>query len=195
VNSNTIGFVVDSNDPTLVVANPGSGRQDMSYTVVLTGAGFQSTEQVTLASPTGLIAPTTLPSTYVNSTTVNIPNWVLQPFPVGSYNVTVTNAGSNPSGAVSFVVLQGQPIITAINPTSARTGSTISGSVTGQYLYSTSVVYVDGGSTSAPLPTVFDAGVLYINTDLTGVPTGTYGVTVVNPGPLTSNAVPFTVTP
>ena len=45
------------------------------------------------------------------------------------------------------------------------------------------------------MPTVFDAGVLYINTDLTGVPTGTYGVTVVNPGPLTSNAVPFTVTP
>jgi hypothetical protein len=195
VDSNIVGFVVDSNDPTLVVANPGSGRQDMTYTVTLTGAGFQTSESVTISSPSGLIQPMTLPSTYVNSTTISIPNWMLETWPVGSYNLVVQNAGSNPSGAVSFVVLQGQPIITAINPSSAQTGSTINGSVTGQYLYPTSVVYVDGGSGSAPLPTTFDAGVLYINTDLIGVPTGNYGVTVVNPGPLTSNSVPFTVTP
>jgi len=195
VDSNEIGFVVDSNDPTLVSATPGNGRQDQTVNVTLAGAGFQPAATVTVSSPSGAIAPTAVAATWVSGASLQLNGWVLGALPVGNYNLVVQNPGSQPSGAAPFAVLEGTALNIQITPTSARTNTVVNGKVTGQYLYPTSVVYVDGGSGNSPLPTVFDGGALYVTTDLSGVPTGTYGVTVVNPGPLVSAAVPFTVTP
>ena len=55
---------------------------------------------------------------------------------------------------------------------------------------------MDGGPGNYyPLATTLDAGVLYVTASTAGVPAGIYEVTVVNPGPLTSNAMSFTLTP
>lgn len=193
--SNTVGFSVDPNDPSLFSATPaGAGQDQTAMNVTLNGAGFQSGAQAWVAF--GNNPPTSLSTTYVDAGTLLISGWNLNSYALGTYSLTVTNPGSSSSGATGFTVSYGTPTITGINPTGAPSNTVVDGgTVTGTWFYPASVAYVDAGTNGLiPMSTTYVSPTqLSVTQDLTGVPPGFYDVTVVNPGPLTSNKTSFQV--
>lgn len=207
--SNAVAFFVGGG-ATLLTLSPAAGRQDgASVTLDLTGAGFAPgiTATLTPIAPTPG-TPQTFTASFLGTTHAQVPNLALGALAVGAYQVTVVNPGGAASNALTFAVNEGTPVLTSISPTSAKTGTVVAGTASGQYLYPSSVAHVSGGTiTDSALPTTcagaVDAlgqctGGLSISADLTGIAAGPYSVTVVNPGsptPLVSAAQTFTVTP
>jgi hypothetical protein len=206
--SNAVTFFVGGS-VTLFAVSPAGGRQDQTVaTLDLTGAGFAPGVAATF-TPVGGGAPQSLTATFLGDTHAQLSNLALGGFAVGAYRVTVTNPGGTASNALTFAVNEGAPILVSISPTSARTGTTVAGTASGQYLYPSSVAHVSGpGLADSPLPTLCAAGTdalgqcnggqLSISADLTGIAAGSYSVTVVNPGspsPLVSVPQTFQVDP
>lgn len=205
--SNAVTFFVGGG-VTLLTLTPAAGRQDGgSITLDLTGAGFAPGVTATF-TPIAGGASQSFTASFLGDTHAQVPNLVLGALAVGAYRVTVVNPGGTASNALTFAVNEGAPILASISPTSARTGTTVAGTASGQYFYPSSVAHVTGpGLTDSALPTACAAaanglgqctGGLSISADLTGIATGTYSVTVVNPGspsPLVSLPQSFQVTP
>jgi hypothetical protein len=125
---------------------------------------------------------------------------------VGTYNLTVQNSAGQ-SSALSFQVNPGAPIVQSLSTTCVNIGSYVAASVTGQFLYPSSVAHVSGpGIGNSVLPTACALGnlvlgqcangTLDIAVDLTGpsaIQVGSYTLTIVNPGPLSSASTTITV--
>ncbi|HET9595787.1 MAG TPA: hypothetical protein VFP65_09415, partial [Anaeromyxobacteraceae bacterium] len=125
--------------------------------------------------------------------------------PIGQHQLRVVNPGGAAASPAAFSITEGTPVVAAVDvgPSSpcVVASATFSGSLTGSYLYPTSVVRVSGGSiVDSPLTTscLFgtDAlgqcvnGKLRVAADLSQV-SGPFAVTVWNPGspsPLTGAA-------
>jgi hypothetical protein len=177
---------------------PAGVRQDQAGAVelVLTGYGFLDGVAVTLRTPSGALQA--LPTTYVGATEVRASGITPSTLAVGQYDVTVTNPGSPASNALKFSVTEGTPVLSAISPTCVVPSAVFAGSATGSFLYPRSVVRVSGNSIiDSPLETSCVSGAdplgrcvggLRVVADLSGIPPGTYDVTVVNPGLLRSSA-------
>lgn len=198
--SNATGFVVESNEPTLVSVSPAGGRQDTSVDLTLSGARFLSGAVVSISSAT--LASTPLTTTYQDANTVKVLGLALGGYALGGYQLVVRNPGSNPSASVSFTVTEGTPVIASVNPNTASIGGTqpISATLTGTYFYPSSVVSVTGGGlTDSPLPTTWLTSTsLRVTQDISGQTAGAYTLKVINPGspaPLQSNTAAFTLTP
>jgi hypothetical protein len=213
--SNAVGFIVLSNDPSLLSVSPASAKNDATaVALTLTGSGFQSGATVTLTEGTTvnvLAAPVTV--TVTNATTINVSGLNLTTYALGTWTVTVTNPGSKPSAGVAFTINPGTPILTSMNPNTASQGATqpSTSTLTGTYFYPTSVVHVASGTVavgSCPVPSAAVSDTPLITTyssptslsataDLSQVQQGTYNLWVVNPGspPLTSAQVTFCVGP
>jgi hypothetical protein len=198
--SNAVGFVVESNDPTLVSVAPGGARQDQTVTLTLSGNNFLPGATVGISSAT--LPEMMLAATLVDSRTLTVTGLALSSYPIGGYQLKVRNVGSNPSGAVSFTVTEGTPTLSMVMPSivSVSAAQPTSATLTGTFLYATSAVHISGnGITDSVLPTTFLSSTqLRVTQDLTGVQTGTYSIWVTNPAspsPLSSNTMMVTVNP
>jgi len=184
---------------------PASLRQDVATTqdMKLFGVGFVQGASVSLVVNGTAQA---LPATYAGPGELDVKLPAPSGLPVGALSLVVTNPGGATTAPASFLVSEGAPTISAIDPTCAVATPSFAGAVTGTFLYPTSVVRVTGGSiVNSPLVTSCllgtDAlgrcvnGQLRVVQDLTPVPPGVYAVTVWNPGspPLQATA-PTTIT-
>jgi hypothetical protein len=207
--SNAVGFLVLSNNPSLIsVAPPAANEDQTAVGLTLTGSGFQNGATVSLTQGT---TSNTIPAagvTVTNATTIQITGLNVTGYALGVWTVVVTNPGSNPSAGVTFTVDPGTPVLTGISPAMASQSAMqpTTATLTGNYFYSTSTVYASGGSLpdgGSPLPTSGCASStlpcmsITATADVSQVSTGTYSIWVVNPGapPLISGAQTFTVTP
>lgn len=199
VASNAVGFVVDSNDPTLLSVTPAGARQDLtSATLTLAGAQFLSGATATLTKGT---ASQSLTVTFGSATSLTVTNLNLTALALGAWTLTVRNPGSNASAGVTFTVSEGTPVLTQVAPATGSVSATqpVSTTLTGTFFYPTSVVHAAGGGlTDTPLTTTYVSPTqLTSSADLSGTTPGSYTLWVVNPGspPLSSNTQPFTVGP
>lgn len=198
--SNTVGFVVESNDPTLVSVNPAGARQDQTVDLTLSGARFLPGAEVSISSAS--LPQQALTTTWVDANTVRVLGLDLSAYAIGGYQLRVTNPGSAASASVVLTVTEGTPTLTTVSPTSASVGGTqpVVVTLTGTYFYPSSVVVVSGGTlVNSPLPTTYVSSTsLTVSQDVSGQPTGAYTLKVLNPAspsPLSSNSVPFTLAP
>jgi hypothetical protein len=178
--------------------SPAGMRQDQAGAVdlTLTGYGFLAGIAATLRTPGGALQA--LPTTYVSATEARATGVSPATLAVGQYDVMVSNPGTPASNALKLSVTEGAPVLSAITPTCVVPSPVFAGAVTGSFLYPSSVVRVTGNSIAdSPLATSCMSGTdalgrcvggLRVVADLTGVPPGTYDVTVVNPGLLRSAA-------
>jgi hypothetical protein len=177
---------------------PAGMRQDQAgaVEVVLTGYGFLDGIGATLRAPSGALLA--LPTTYTGATGARASGLVPSTLAVGQYDLTVANPGSAASNALKISVTEGAPVLDAITPTCVVPSAVFAGSVTGSFLYPSSVVRVSGNSiVDSPLATSCVSGTdalgrcvggLRVVADLSAIPPGSYDVTVVNPGLLRSSA-------
>jgi hypothetical protein len=176
---------------------PALARQDTPGDVPLTlqGLGFVSGATIAFKNAatgaTQVLTPTTVTATQIQFTPP--PPSTLA---VGRYDVTVTNPGGASSSTVAFTVTEGAPLldgVTGTRGTCVQAGGPFSGTAQGRYVYPSSVVHVSGNSISnSPLDTSCLSGTdalgkcvggqLRVSADLSAVPSGTYDVTIWNPG-------------
>ncbi len=211
-NAMSISF---SNQVLIRGVTPGMKRQDEAgpITLTLTGVGFVSGATATMTPPGG--SAQALDVTPVDEATLTVNGFAgtggvvaIDPskLPVGIYDIAVTNPGAAAAVHAKFSVVEGAPVLSAITPTCQGVGTTdLNGSVTGSYLYPSSVVQATGGTlVNSPLQTACLSGTdalgacangqLRVTSSLVGIPAGSsFTVTVVNPGPLQSGSMTFTV--
>lgn len=198
--SNAVGFVVLSNDPTLVSVSPAGARQDLTVNLALSGANFLSGAAASISS--AMLAEMPLTTTFADAGTLTVSALALGGYAIGPYQLRVRNPGSAPSASVSFTVTEGQPALTQASPTSFSVSASqpVSATLTGTFLYASSVVHISGGGiTDSPLPTTWLSPTsLRVTQDISGQATGAYTIWVVNPAtpaPLVSNTLQVTLTP
>lgn len=211
--SNSIGInVVDA----LVARtlSPALARQDQPgpATLTLQGIGFVSGATVSFGPAAGG-ATQSLAAAFVSADQLTVTPPAAGTLPVGRYNLVVTNPGGATSSPLTFTVSEGAPVVANVvgtKGTCVLAGANSTGRVTGSYLYPSSVVHVSGNSiNNSPLDTTCvtgtdpatgqcQGGQLSVFIPLAGgIPSGTYFVTVVNPGPtpLVSGSTTITVAP
>jgi hypothetical protein len=122
---------------------------------------------------------------------------------VGIYDLVIANPGGASSRTLKLTVLEGLPtnLVVASATPGCFTPATTSGTITGSFLYPSSVVHVSGGAISDSILTTTCAsspvnglgqcpnGQLSVTVDLSSTPLGNYTLTVKNPGPLTSSQI------
>jgi hypothetical protein len=193
--SNSLPFLVTSTTPTLTSVTPNTGPSNGSPALDIVGTGFDSSSVVQFGAAGQ--TPTNLPTTLVSSTEL-FASLSLAGIPPGSYQITVQNAGPLTSQPLPFTVISSTPTIDQVTPDSAIAGSTPAVNVLGQGFDPSSVVHFQnssGGGDVAQTTTYVGAGSLSVaSLSLVGVAAGSYQIVVVNSGPLTSPAFPFTVT-
>lgn len=198
--SNAVGFVVQSNEPTLVSVSPAGARQEQTVDLTFAGANLLPGAEVTISSAT--LPERMLPTTFVDSHTVRVNGLALATYPIGSYQLKLRNPTSNPSASVSFTVTEGTPTLSQVNPSSISVSGTqpSSATLTGTFFYVTSTVHISGGTfTDSALPTTWVSPTqLTVTQSTVGVTPGMYQLWVVNPAspaPLASSMMTVTLTP
>ncbi len=181
-----------------------------AVSVTLVGAGFANGAVATLTGPLPATTSQALTTGFVDSSDLAVSGLVPSTLAVGTYDLTVTNPGGTPTTPLKFNVNEGKPVLDSMSPASCvEASATFSGTVSGSYLYPTSVVHVSSVGISGVLGTACLKGTntlgqctdgqLRVSQDLSapnliGV---TFTVKVVNPGspPLESeNQPPPTIT-
>ncbi len=193
--------------------SPALARQDLAgpATLTLQGLGFVSGATVSFGPAAGGTLQA-LPTAFVSSVQLTVTPPAASTLPVGRYSLVVTNPGGVTSNALTFTVSEGAPIVASVTGTKGTcvlAGTDLYGAVTGSYLYPSSVVHVTGNSiNNSPLDTSCAAGTdpatgqckdgrLTVFIQLQGIPSGSYDMTVVNPGAtsLVSGKTTITVAP
>ncbi len=192
--SNSLPFQVTSTTPVLTSITPNQGPSNGSPALDVVGSGFDASSVVQFGASGQ--TPTALPTTLVSATGLYA-SLSLAGVAPGSYQVTVQNAGPLTSQPQPFTVVSTTPTIDQVTPDSAPAGSTTPLNVLGQGFDPSSVVHFQNssGGGDTPLTTTYvGAGSLSVATlSLLTVAAGSYQLVVVNSGPLTSAAFPFTV--
>jgi len=174
-------------------------------TLSLSGVGF-TPDMVASLSLAGGTSTHTLPTTVASSTAATAVIASPAALGIGTYSLTVSNAAGNTS-TLAFQVNPGAPVVQSLSTTCVNVGSYVSASATGQFFYPSSVAHVSGpGISNSVLPTACQLGnlvlgqcangTLDITVDLTGqtaIQPGSYTLTIVNPGPLSSASTTITV--
>jgi hypothetical protein len=190
--SNALAFTVTAVPPVLTSLSPATANTGgAAFTLTVNGSGLATGAVVKWngnARTTAFVSATKLTATIL-ATDIST---------AGSYPVTVTSGGAT-SSALIFAVTSviSTPILTSISPNYVSVEApaltlTVNGS---NFLSGTSASTIYWNTTK--LTTTFVSSTRLTASipasDLTA--DGTYAITVTNPGPLTSNAVAFTVGP
>ncbi len=192
-------FTVTQAAPTLTGITPVTARQGAAVTLQATGTNFDASTQIQVQAP-GAGTWTSLTTTFASSTQVGAPTTFGQ---AGSWSVRVSNS-VGASGALSVGVLSNVAVLSAVSPSSAQQGQTVTLTLTATNLDPAPTVHVASatlGCPSAPCsldrtPTVSGSTLTVAGLSLAGWDAGTYAVAVVNPGGAQpSNSLGFTVTP
>ncbi|HTP51464.1 MAG TPA: MopE-related protein [Anaeromyxobacteraceae bacterium] len=181
----------------LLAISPGSVLQDSTApaTVSLNGVGFASGMTASLAMGGG--PPIALSPVVSSSTSASVVLPAANTLAIGLYDLAVKSPGGN-SSSLKFQVNEGTPVVSSVLATTKNcmaVGTYVVATVSGQYLYPTSVAHVTGpGIQDSVLPTTCTGGslvlgqcpngALAVQVDLTqtNTQTGTYTLTIVNPG-------------
>ncbi|HUB09845.1 MAG TPA: MopE-related protein [Myxococcales bacterium] len=192
--SNLLTFEVTSTTPTLTSVTPNQAPSNGNPALDLAGTGFDGSSKV-LFGASGQ-TPAAVPATLVSSTSL-FASLSLTNVAPGPYQVSVQNAGNLTSATLPFTVVSSTPSITQVTPNQAAAGATLSLNVLGEGFDPSSVAHfqaADGSGDVALSTTYVGAGSLTASLSLASVAAGSYQLLVVNSGPLSSAAVPFTVT-
>jgi hypothetical protein len=175
--------------------SPGSVHQDQApLSLSLSGVGFVQGATATLKAPNGAVLP--LDTAFVNSTQLTVTSVSPGSLTLGAYDLTVVNPGNVATNSWKFNVTEGAPQLTSILHNCFAVNAQLDESATGAYFYPSSQMLVSGnaivdsvlpgGKTECLLGTDeigrCKNGQLHVTADLSGVPSGTYDVQVVNPG-------------
>ena len=164
--------------------SPANLPQAQSATVTITGTGFE-------ANSTVLWNGTAVPTTFVNSTTLQVTLTAAQVQNLGSAQVTVNNPGPGGSATIPVAVLvYPVPTVTAVSPSSLPAGApgqTIT--VTGTNFVSGLMVQLD----ATAYPTTYaSATSLTVQISAAALASGrTANLTVQNPDPLPAVSFAF----
>ncbi|HEX7489656.1 MAG TPA: hypothetical protein VF341_12150, partial [Anaeromyxobacteraceae bacterium] len=191
--------------------SPALARQDQPgpATLTLQGLGFVSGATVSFGPAGG--ATQSLPTVFGSAGELTVTPPAAGTLSVGQYSLVVTNPGGAKSNPLTFTVSEGAPVVASVAGTKGTcvlAGANSTGRVTGSYLYPSSVVHVSGNSiVNSPLDTTCATGTdpatgqcqggqLSVFIPLLGgtIPSGTYVMTVVNPGPTPLVSGPTTIT-
>lgn len=186
--SNSVPLQVLPNEPTIATLSPDTvSTFTTSLTVRITGENFATTAR---ARVNGSDRDTT----FVNTTTLD---FELRPADVATQRtltISVVNPNNRLSNNASLQVRTGAltPEITLLEPaTVVAGGPAFTLRITGRNFASSAVVRLD---TTQRTPTFIDAQHLEVQVVSTQIASArTINVTVINPGNLTSNALPLTV--
>jgi hypothetical protein len=182
-------FTVSEAPPVALGISPGSARQGSTVTLTVTGTGFGAAPHLHAVEPGGAAKDVTPAS--------STPTQLTAPysFPAdGEYLFTVVNA-SGSSDVLPFRVLSNVAVLSGLAPATAAQGTTPTLTLTVQNMEAGAKVHLAGGGRDRDLPATVTPPTATAPVDLTGWDTGTYAVTVVNPGASPSNALGVSVTP
>jgi trimeric autotransporter adhesin len=176
--STAMNFSVMSPTPQITGLSPSSVPQATAASITISGSGFESNSSV-------LWNGTAVPTTFVNSTTLQVSLTADQVKSLGSAQITVNNPG--PGGTTTTpvaVVIYPLPTVSSVTPSSIPVGypSSVQITVTGTNFLSGSVVLLD----TAPLATTYvSATTLTAVIPATALANGrTATIAVQNPNPL-----------
>jgi FG-GAP-like repeat/CARDB len=205
------GFVVEAPQPTVDSLSYSSLTYgiDLSKSVSISGSDFLEGATITLQGPSGSLSGVTVAGSsatatqpFVQSSSSTVKFWWDQTgLPPGTYDVTVTNPAAAGGASVTlpggFVVEAPEPTVDSLSYSDLTYGIDLSKSVSiygSNFLLGATItlqgpsgslsgVTVDGGSSAtASVPFVYYSKTsLKIWWDQTGLPPGTYDVTVTNP--------------
>ncbi len=194
-------FTVTAAAPVLngVTVSPAPARQGRAGTLTLTGTGFDATSVIRILPPGGTAATLTPATQTATQLTASYTFAV-----AGSYSVSVVN-GSLSSGALSVTAISNVALLAGISPMNGQQGQTVSLALTAANLDpgAAPTVHLAAPSLGCPAapcsrdltPSVSGNTLTVASLSLAGWDTGTFGVTVVNPGAVPSNGLGLTVTP
>jgi hypothetical protein len=183
-NSNTQTFTVTGSVPVLTSISPTSAPAgSASLQLMVTGSSFVSTSLVQWNG-------TSLPTTFVNATTLmaTVSSTILQN--VGTAFVSVTNPGGSATSGTTFTV--SGPTLMTISPTSATSGSSnVTLTLTGTNFVTGSVATWNGTMLPTSVTSATSATAQVSSTLLTTA--GTFIVVMTNPGGTFTASQFFTV--
>ena len=172
------GFNVINPKPSISTISPSSGYTTGPVTVTISGSRFVSGAEISLENTTSNLSGvlTSFSATRITGT------FALQTLSTGTYNLTVTNPGG-PNATKPFTVFSpgSDPTISVVNPTSGVNTAPLSITITGTNFKPTPTVIITNNTTSRSVTgTVTGNTTIRCSLPLTGLPIGTYNLTVRN---------------
>ena len=177
-------------DPTITGFTPTSGANTAALSITITGTNFRP-------NPSVIITNNSTSRTVTGTVTGNITikcSLPLTGLPFGLYNLTVRNTdGSSVTRENEFTVNNPAPAISSLTPTSGYTSGPATVTISGSKFVSGVLISLENSTSSLP-GTVTS----FLATKITGtfalhtLSTGTYNLTVTNPGG-SNTTKPFTV--
>ena len=167
-------------EPTIIDYFPSSGINSGSQLMVLNGTNFRAGVTVRITNGTNSKSFLGI----LNGSTQLRSLLSLTGLPIGSYNVTVRNIdGSNVTKTDAFLVSNPTPLITMITPTSGYNTGSLSINVFGmRFVKGAEVSLSNANTTIQGIVSGLKAGTCTALFPLTGYPSGTYNLTMMNPG-------------
>jgi hypothetical protein len=191
--SNALRFTVQTNQALLTSLSASGGLQGTTISLTLTGSNF---EAGAIARFTGPGVSVDLTPQAVTATQLTLTGLDLTPYATGSYAFVVVNPnGAQPSAALPFTVEPGTPTLSAVSPTSAMTNTVVNFVLTGTLFARGATVHVVSSQVDTSYDATFvSASQLTVpNVSLANVPSGSFTINVINPGPHSSGSVAFAV--
>jgi hypothetical protein len=183
-------FTVSDAPPVALGISPGTARQGATVTVTVSGTGFGSAPRLHVVEPGGTardVTPTSSSPTQVSGSYTFAA--------AGEYQWTVVNSAGS-SDALPFRALSNVAILAGLSPATAPQGTTAALTLTVQNLEAGARTWLAGGGRDGEIAaTVSLPSTVTASLPLAGWDTGTYALTVVNPGAAPSNALGLSVTP
>jgi hypothetical protein len=187
---------------TSLTISPTPLYQGQNATLTFAGSGFPTVSRITVSAPTGATINATGVSGTTSSASGSVALSSLSPEPAGTYSAYVAFGDGSVSPSFQFQVLSNVAVLQSVTPAGAKQGTNPAviafkiGNVHG-----TPTITLAGGGTSlagtsvALQPPGTDPTLWQANFDLRGRNTGTYTMSVQNPGAQPSNQISFTVLP
>ncbi|HET9552766.1 MAG TPA: MopE-related protein [Anaeromyxobacteraceae bacterium] len=197
--SGELELLVQGSPPAISTLSPSSAFQGDTVTLTMTGASIPAGSVIEARAP-GAASFTALPVVGTPTATTLQGSLVLVGQPEGQWDVEVRYPAGT-SSTFPFRVLSNQAVITSPpDPAGAAQGATVPVTIGVANLRPTTppvggVTVVFSGAAGPLTPTQPAAGQLQVALPLSGLDTGVYTLTVVNPNAAPSNGVGFTVTP
>ena len=190
--NNTKPFTVFSpgSDPTISSVNPTSGVNTATLPITITGTNFRPNPTVTITNTT---TSRTVTGTVTGNTTIRC-SLPLTGLPIGQYNLTVRNTdGSSVARENEFNVTNPVPSISTVSPSSGYTSGPATVTISGSKFVSGAGISLENASSGLPgVVTSFSATKIIGTFALGSLSSGTYNLTVINPGGPNATK-PFTV--
>jgi hypothetical protein len=183
-------FTVTEAPPFAAGIVPGSARQGATVQVTVTGSGFGSSPRLRVVDPGGTaqeLTPSSASATEVKASFTFAS--------AGEYLWTVVNSAGS-SDALPFRALSNVAVLAGLTPATAPQGAEPTLTLTAQNLEAGARLHLTGPGQDLDLAaTVSLPSTVTASLDLAGWNTGTYSLTVLNPGASASNGLGFSVTP